>query len=350
MDTPLRSLSVARIAAAVSIATLATFATIAISACGSEEANPPAAEPGVAPEQTGEVPGVVIDLGRGEAEGVAVDPETGVAAVATRDPDKLFLVESPLSPEPRVREVEIPESPRHMQLAAPGGPIIFTAERSDDLVELQLPGGEVETTPLGDFPHDATAAAGKIFAANEGGDSISVVDNGRVEITLPASEQPGGIAAAGNVIGVITVAERTLSTYDAETLEKTGEIDAGVGPTHIVAGDDGRFYVADTQGDAILVFEAGPEPRLVDRANLPGKPYGIAIDNTNRRLWVTQTERNRVVEYELTDLAPRRLRSFVTVQQPNTVAVDPATGHVYVAGRAEGELQVFDPGAAESTG
>jgi DNA-binding beta-propeller fold protein YncE len=148
---------------------------------------------------------------------------------------------------------------------------------------------------------------------------------------------------------VITVAERTLSTYDAGTLEKRGEIEAGVGPTHLVAGDDDRFYVADTQGDAILVFESAPEPRLLDRANLPGKPYGIAIDNERERLWVTQTARNRVVEYELTDLAPKRLRSFATAQQPNTVAVDPATGYVYVAGRANGELQVFDPERADGS-
>ena len=170
-----------------------------------------------------------------------------------------------------------------------------------------------------------------------------MVDGAAVSATLPAPEQPGGIAAAGNVVGVIAVAERVLATYDAETLEKTGQVGAGVGPTHIVAGDDGRFYVTDTEGDAILVFESAPEPRLLDRANLPGSPYGIAIDNRNERLWVTQAARNRVVEYELTDLAPKRLRSYPTVEQPNTVAVDPATGYVYVAGRANGDLQVFDP-------
>lgn len=328
----------------------AVIAAVAVGGCGSSDQNPPPAEPGVAPERSGEVAGRVIDLGRGEAEGVAVDPETGVAAVATRDPDRLLLVSDALrAGEPRVRDLEIPESPRHMQLAADGGPIIFTAERSDDLVEVALPNGRIETTRVGDFPHDATAAGGRIFVANEGADTISVVADGVVETTLPASEQPGGIAAAGGTIGVITVAERTLSTYDADTLEKRGEIDAGVGPTHLVAGDDGRFYVADTQGDAILVFESTPEPALLDRANLPGKPYGIAIDNERERLWVTQTARNRVVEYELTDLAPKRLRSFATVQQPNTVAVDPGTGYVYVAGRADGELQVFDPERAEAS-
>lgn len=321
--------------------------------CGSEQGFPPPAEPDTAPAITIEPAGVVIDLpGNGEAEGVIADPETGIAAVGTRDPDQLLLVTDPLGPgKPRIRNVEIPESPRHIQLAAAGGPVLTTAERSDDLVEVELPSGRVSTVRVGDFPHDAAAAPdGRIFVADEGGDTLSVVEGEAVEATLPAPEQPGGVAAAGDVIGTIAVAERVLATYDGATLEMTGQVEAGVGPTHIVAGDDGRFYVADTQGDAILVFESAPEPRLLDRANLPGSPYGIAIDHRGGRLWVTQTGRNRVVEYELTDLAPKRVRSFATVKQPNTVAVDPATGYVYVAGRARGELQVFDPSSAEPVG
>ena len=329
-----------------------TLLALPLAACGSEEGFPPPAEPETAPAPSAEPAGAVIDLpGEGEAEGVIADPGTGIAAVATRDPDQLLLVSDPLGPgRPKLRRVAIRESPRHMQLAAPGGPILTTAERTDDLVEIDLPGGEVSTVRVGDFPHDVTAAGGRVFVADEGSDTVSVVEGQAVAASLPAPGQPGGIAAAGDVVGTVAVAERVLATYDAETLERTGQLDAGVGPTHIVAGDDGRFYVTDTEGDALLVFESGPEPRLLDRANLPGSPYGIAIDNENMRLWVTQTGRNRVVEYELTDLAPKRLRSFATVQQPNTVAVDPATGHVYVAGRAEGELQVFDPAVEEGEG
>ena len=44
---------------------------------------------------------------------------------------------------------------------------------------------------------------------------------------------------------------------------------------------------------------------------------------------------------QLTDR--RRLRSFPTVRQPNSVAVDPETGRVFVASRADGTLQSFLP-------
>ena len=45
-----------------------------------------------------------------------------------------------------------------------------------------------------------------------------MVDGDGVEATLPAPEQPGGIAASGDIVGVIAVAERVLATYDAESL------------------------------------------------------------------------------------------------------------------------------------
>jgi hypothetical protein len=57
---------------------------------------------------------------------------------------------------------------------------------------------------------------------------------------------------------------------------------------------------------------------------------------------VTLTERNEVAELEAGD-EPRRLRSFPTVRQPNSVAVDPESGRVFVASRSDGTLQLIDP-------
>jgi DNA-binding beta-propeller fold protein YncE len=37
------------------------------------------------------------------------------------------------------------------------------------------------------------------------------------------------------------------------------------------------------------------------------------------------------------------LRTFPTVPQPNSVAVDPRSGRVFVASRKDGTLQLLDP-------
>ena len=111
------------------------------------------------------------------------------------------------------------------------------------------------------------------------------------------------------------------------------------------AAGSGFFYVADTQGDAILVFEAGPDGiRQVNRVRTEGDaPYGLAFDEARSRLYVTLTGTNQLRSYvvEGTDLVADRVWS--TPRQPNDVAVDDLTGRVVVAGTADGVLQFIEP-------
>ncbi len=120
-------------------------------------------------------------------------------------------------------------------------------------------------------------------------------------------------------------------------------MEAGEGPTHLSAGPDERFYVTDTRGDAVLIYESGPEPERVGRVPLPGQPYGIAADPGRGHLWVTLTAENELVQFDLQGGTLRELARYPTVSEPNTVAVDTSSGRVFVAGRANGELQILDP-------
>ena len=118
------------------------------------EEPPPPPEPAEAPPVEEEPAGRVVEIGD-SPEGLVADPETNLVAVGLRDPDLLALLDGESGDV--IRRVELPESPRHLQLAAPGGPVLVPAERSDSLVQVTLPDGEVSAeTPVGQFPHDAT--------------------------------------------------------------------------------------------------------------------------------------------------------------------------------------------------
>jgi sugar lactone lactonase YvrE len=322
--------------------------TLALGGCSSaapvaDPADPPparAAEPADSPELTTDPAGTVVPLDP-DAEGMVFDPVTGLLAVAVRDPDRLLLVDRDGA---AVHEVPLPGLARHLQLAAPGGPVLVPAEDADVLVEVALPGGETSETPVGRYPHDAArVAAGQVLVGDEKGGTLSVVEDGEVTRTLTSQTQPGGVAVSGNTAGVVDVGAFTLSTYDVPAGALLDVVAAGAGPTHLVTDSRGRFLVADTRGDAVLTFAADPLEQ-VDRLALPGTPYGLAYDAGAQLLWVTLTATNEVVGLSTAGDRLTEVARFPTVRQPNTVAVDPSAERVYVGSRATGELQLIDPG------
>ena len=323
-------------------------AVLALAGCGGgddpprepEPPSPPqAAEPGTAPEPEEKPAGRVVRVGP-KPEGVVFDEQTGLVAVGVNDPDELVLLDRDGAERSRV---PLPGPPRHLQLAGPGGPVLVPSEPANELVEVTLPNGRKRVTPVGEQPHDASAGEdGRIFTADERGSTITEVRDGRRVRSAPVDVQPGGIVTVGDTVAVVAVQAYTVELYDQRTLRGQGARNAGLGPTHVVRDGAGRIYVADTRGGAVLVYTTEPRLRVAGRIELPGSPYGLAMDEAGDRLWVTLTERNEVVELRAGD-QPERLRSFPTVRQPNSVAVEPGSGRVFVASRSDGTLQLIDP-------
>ena len=315
-----------------------------LAGCGSGPPLTPAAEPGVAPAPGRPPTGQVVQVGP-VAEGVVADPRTHLVAVGLRDPARLALLDGRMGQ--LRREVRVPGHVRHLQLQAPGGPLLVPAESADALLRVSLPDGTiVSQVPVGDFPHDATAtASGTVAVANEFGGTVSVVEGDRVVHTFNDATQPGGVAAVGEQVAMVDVRENTLTVYDIARRTRIAELPAGQGPTHVIADRRGRLFVVDSRGGAILVYGLDPEPRRLVQIALPGRPYGITYDSTRDRLWVTLTERNVLVGLDLREDQLRVAARLPTIRQPNTVAVDSGTGRVFVASPAEGALQLIDPEA-----
>lgn len=319
---------------------LPLLAAALLAGCGAHHDFPPAAEPARAPAPTRAPAGRVVSVGH-KPEGIVVDPKTGIVAVGLSEPSRLALVDARSG---RVRRrVALPGAPRHLGLARPGGPVLVPAEGANALVEVPLGRGRPVVVPVGRQPHDAVAAAGRVFVGDELSDSLSIVRDGRLVMRRPAPLQPGGVAATGDGrVAVVGVRERALELYDATTGRALAKAPAGIGSTHVASDGKTLLYVCDTQGDALLVFHTRPKLELARRLALPGAPYGIALDPVRHRLWVTLTGRNEVVELPAHG-RPHPVATFPTVRQPNAVGVDPRSGRVFVASRTDGTLQIIDP-------
>jgi DNA-binding beta-propeller fold protein YncE len=310
--------------------------------CGEREAIPerlpPFPEPARSRPLTERPAGRVLRL-PGRPEGLAYDTRQRRLAVGINDPRAEIAFIDPDTGRVE-RRVPLAGGPRHLSFVRPGGELLVPAERANALVRIPTR-GRPTLTRVGRGPHDAAAGpGGRAFVANEHASTLSVVEGRRVTCTLPTPANPGGLAVdeGGERVGVVGVRAATLRVYDARRLRGLAEVGVGIGPTHVVSNGRRRFYVADTRGHAIIVLRTRPLA-VLSRIALPGAaPYGLAYDPGRRELWVTSTARNRVVLFR----GSERARSFPTVRQPNSVAVDTLTGRVFVAGRYR-ELQIIDP-------
>ncbi len=320
---------------------LATAAAALAAGCGSAPVAelPPPARPAVSPPLTEAPQGRVTPVGRAP-EGAAFDPATGLVAVAVGRPPHVALVDAGTGAVRR--RVPLAGPVRHLALAAPGGPLLAPVPGAGVLQEVGLDGA-VRTVRTGGRPHDATTTSGRTFVTDPARDELLVVEGGRVTDRVRVGADPDGVAPIGRgQVGLLTGRARTLELVAGASLRPLGERPAGVGPTHLVTDGVELLYVLDTEGERLLVFHTQPRLELTRNYQLPGRPWGMAIDEVNERIWITLTARNRLIALTA-DGRPRRVGEWPTVRQPSSVAVDPSIGRVFVTGRADGVLQTFVP-------
>jgi DNA-binding beta-propeller fold protein YncE len=326
-----------------------------VAACGGNEAPPqgstapptqvPPAEPAPAGIPTVSPVGRVVPVPNGP-EGIVIGT-SGVAAIAVRDPAAILLVDAATGAVRRT--VPTDGAARHLSLSGPDGPVLVPMEPSDELVELSLADGTVVSTTVnvGRQPHDAVRTAdGTIVVTNERGGGVVFVRDGAVASSLPAGPpQPGGAAVVGKYAAVADVQGNGVWVYDGSTRREVAHKRVGTKLTHAVGLSDDLVAFADTDGGAVLIERIGPEITDVARIEAPGKPYGLAYDTQRRRLYVTLTATNQMQVVDLSDIAAPRITGVVpTVQQPNSVAVDPRSGTVLVTGSSPGGmLQIVTP-------
>ena len=330
------------------IAALAALAAVGVlAACGGSSAPvatplPTAPEPAVAPPPLADLPGTIVPLA-GAPEGIAID-QAGLVAVNVRGPDGLVLFD--LADPAGRRMVPLGGSARHLVLAGPNGPLLVPDESDDQTVEVAVPSGQVQrSVPSGRQPHDAIAVGSSLFIADELANTLHIVDGQSVRV-VPAPLQPGGMAASpdGSVMIAVGVRGRRIIEYRRDG-SVVGSANCGAGPTHAVTGSGGLYWVVDTNGGAILGFRLGSHgPVQVATIPVGDKPYGIAYDARRSVLWVTLTGTDQLVGLTLRGSSVAGRATYVTVQQPNTVAVDEASGRVVVTGSLpQGSLQIITP-------
>jgi hypothetical protein len=301
--------------------------------------NPVAATPAASPVTTTEPAGRVLSVPV-DVTALATDDRSRTLVAALTEPAELRLYDlDNLGTTPR----SVPLPGPAEQLSVAGGAVVASVPSAGQLVRVALPGGEVSTVDVPGQPAATTQSAGKTLVAVRDRKSIAVLAQGEVTKTIS-----GELYSADRVVtsgGQAVVLDR-LRTALFQVDVAAGTVDeglrAGFGAANVVADSFGRVLVTDTRAGALLAFSTDPL-LLRQRYPVPGGIYGIAYDTKRHLAWVTLTERNQVVGFDVRGGEPTEKYRIPSVRQPNSVTVDERSGRVVVGSAAGEGIQVIEP-------
>lgn len=130
--------------------------------------------------------------------------------------------------------------------------------------------------------------------------------------------------------------------YDNFNKTKEGPLASPIG---VALDADGLVYVSDSFRGRVFVFDGVKNKRVIGGDNSLKRPTGIAINKSEKILYVVDTAGHRV---DLFDLSGRKINSFGRqgaedgeFNYPTHIAVD-AKGDVYVMDSLNFRVQIFD--------
>lgn len=330
----------------VGLITTAVVGALVLTACGQSQddlqAAPSlaAATPAVSPPPAATLPGTIVPL-PGPASAIVVDDTSHTVAVAVTKPAELLRYSlTDLTRAPGV--TALPGTVEHLSLAKPGGPLLAPVATADEIVEIALPTGTTHVVPVPGGPTSAAQFGGNLLVAVPSRKAIDVMAGDSVSRTITGDVNPDQVLVAGRDVVLLDRVRSAVFDVNAVNGSVGAGLRAGQGATNAAVDGFGRVVVADTRTGQVIAFSANP---VLERqaAPVPGVPYGVAVDTNHAVAWLTSTANNQVLGYQLASGQPVQKYRLSTVRQPDSVAVDPESGRVFVASADGGGMQVMQP-------
>ncbi|MGE2736997.1 YncE family protein [Mycolicibacterium vaccae] len=325
------------------VAATATAVVAGVAGCSSNPADapPPTITPAQAaqsPPAAGAVPGTVVPLDAA-ARAAYFDESTASLVTLTSAADGTSAV-TLVGADGRTQVVPLDTPATAM---AGGDGEVFVAATGGyhrvDLADRSVARVDVRDRAGAEFTAIARRDDGRMVLGTADGEVLTLTDDSTVGAEVKIFARVDEIVTVGDTAVVLDRAQTSVTTLDAEGSGKQQALRAGDGATTMVADDSGWVVVADTRGGELLVY--GVDPLILrQRYPVPDAPYGLATSD-NGWAWVSQSATNTVVGYDLATGIPVEKVRYPTVQQPDSLAFDEASGTLYVVSGAGAGVQVI---------
>ncbi|MCV7151827.1 hypothetical protein [Mycolicibacterium pyrenivorans] len=231
------------------------------------------------------------------------------------------------------------------------GRIRFVAVTAVLVLTAALPACSDATESSRDHAQPSGFEAGSIWVADEGADSLTVLDaaTNTVVTTVKGVQKPHNVQVGRDGVSAYAVSGATnqVVAIDAATYTIKGVASTGPAPAHVIEAPNGKIYVTNA-GDGTVSVYRGPGLTPVGRIDLGGMPHGLRSADGGGMIVVANTMAGRLDLIDPT--ADRSVGAIPVGRGPLQVAVT-ADGRYAYSGVAEPPSVVkVDLGSRSVTG
>ncbi|MFB0534904.1 MAG: invasin domain 3-containing protein [Anaerolineae bacterium] len=292
-----------------------------------------------------------LDVGSYPEYGIAFNSETGWLYVSNRGSDDVTVIWTcsasgpPPTPTPTATPtVEPTEEPTVEPTEEPADTPTPPPSECYPVVEA--------TVNVGSDPHGVATGNGKIYVANRGANSVSVIrlSNYTWEKDIAVSGGPNGVAYDYNhkVFYVTRHDLNQMAVISSTTGAVITSVTVGVGP-HGVAYNPtaNKIYVANYNGHTVTVLNGNTYATIVT-LSVPGvtEPAHVAVNPVTNKIYVTYHGSGKlgVIDGNTNQLTFAKYDNGgdAQIDDPYGVAVDTLRNLVYVACIGGHRITVFD--------
>lgn len=194
-----------------------------------------------------------------------------------------------------VQAATIPVGTRPAGIGADAS-FVYVANNGDNTVSVidQSTNTVVATIPVGTAPWGVAAYLNTVYVANSGDGTVSVIDakTRTVTNTIAVGTTPSGIAIDGFTLYVANNGSASVSVINTSTMAVTDTIPVGKQPWGIGAGN-GAFFVANYGDGTVMTFDAATHKHTATLTT-GGAPFGLSGYGGQANLIISDTAANKI--------------------------------------------------------
>src|SRR5690242_19733865 len=220
---------------------------------------------------------------------------------------------------------------------------VYAVDKAHSAVWIIGADGEAKSVKVGAGPEAiaVNTVTRKVYVASSTAANVSVLDGktDAVVATVPTAARPYAIAVdvLANKVYVSNTFSNMLTVIDGATNAATN-IKTGSADAIVVDAEAGKVYLLGYETDALTVLDtdSGALSKLSAGAM---HLWGLALNRAAGKLYVTHVQDGNL---GVVDLKAQHETTVPAGAIPSAVAVDAATGRVYVANYGSGTVTVVD--------